>query len=72
MSIYFYIMSVEVLRQLGECKSSDQVCHCYELIRRVADVHGVCMFAWMCARAIWIVCVHERTFCVAAIEDVWY
>lgn len=33
MSIYFYIMSAVVRRQLGECKKGDRICHCSQLIR---------------------------------------
>lgn len=33
MSIYFYMMSAVVGRQLGECKMGDHICHCCRAIR---------------------------------------
>lgn len=42
MSIYFYIMSAVVRRQLGECKKGDQICHCCRLIRGHTGAQCVC------------------------------
>lgn len=41
-SIYFYIMSAVVRRQLGECKKGDQICHCCWLIRGQTGTLCVC------------------------------
>lgn len=57
MSIYFYIMSVVVRRQLGECRKGDQICRCCWLIR-VSEWHPVCLLECV---SVWA-CVTECAF----------